>query len=88
MFLGKWGVSTEAWEATTLPAPLLPGASGEKDRDREGAYHLGAGDAYEVTASPPTRCGHCCSNSPMNLRMSWASSSGSSKAAKWPPRAM
>lgn len=29
-----------------------------------------------------------CSSSPTNLQMSRASSSGSSKAAKWPPRAM
>lgn len=32
--------------------------------------------------------GHCRSSRDRNLRMSWASSSGSSKAAKWPPRTM
>lgn len=32
--------------------------------------------------------GQRCSSSPTNLQMSRASSSGSSKAAKWPPRAM
>lgn len=32
--------------------------------------------------------GHCRSTSPTNLQMSRASSSGSSKAAKWPPRAI
>lgn len=87
------GLFTRNDGGSPLPA-LLPGAAGtsrpgtsrSKGRCHEGACHSRAGLPQRVTASP--HWFHCRSSSPTNLQMSWASSSGSSKAAKWPPRAM
>ena len=92
--LGKRGNSTNRGLGGGLPASLTStgswagklGASGEKGGCQKEACHARAGAACEVTAGP--RRGHCRSSSPTNLWMSWASSSGSSKAAKWPPRGM
>lgn len=91
---GERGNSANRGLGGGLPASLTstgswagrPGASGENSGCREEACHARAGAACEVTAGP--RRGHCRSSSPTNLWMSWASSSGSSKAAKWPPRGM